>query len=72
MMYEVQEYCLAGGWTNNWQNSQDGGLTYFYKKEDAEIALDWFLEDIAKEVAEGNMEDVPDRDSFRIVEVTNE
>jgi len=67
--YEVQEFNLCGGWANNWCNSQDGGLTYFYSKKDAELALDWFLKDCLEEVEAGNMEDCPDREDFRIVKV---
>jgi hypothetical protein len=68
MRYEVQEYCLAGGWTNTW--SDDNGATTFDTQEQAQAELDWFLHDMAIEVEEGNMADVPDRDNFRIVEVT--
>jgi hypothetical protein len=67
--YEVQEYTLFDGWVNNWQNSQDGGLTYFNSIKDAQKALDWFIEDCEQEVREGNMQDAPSREDFRIVEV---
>jgi hypothetical protein len=71
--FEVQEYCLCGGWTNTWTHTQDGSdePVYFNSAEDAQTELDWFLHDMAIEVEEGNMADVPDRDYFRIVEVSD-
>lgn len=65
--FEVQEYTLCDGWVNTW--SDDNGATTFDSREQAEIELEWFLQDIAMEVAEGNMADMVDRDTFRIVEV---
>lgn len=67
MRYEVQEFNLCGGWTNNW--SDDDGASMFESKEQAEAELDWFLQEMLEAVEEGNMEDVPDREDFRIVAV---
>jgi hypothetical protein len=67
MKYEVQEFCLCGGWTNTW--SDEDGASTFQTKEQAESELDWFLQEMQEAVEEGNMEDVPDREDFRIVEV---
>ena len=65
--FEVQEYCLCGGWTNTW--SDEDGATQFETKESAEAELDYFLQEMQEEFEEGNMPDVPDREDFRIVEV---
>ena len=67
--YEVQEYCLCGGWTNTW--SDDGQPTRFDSIESAQAALDAFLEDTQHEVDAGNLEDYTDREDFRIVEVSS-
>ena len=66
--YEVQEYCLCGGWTNTW--SDDDGPTRFDSDESAWAELDWFFKEMEEEVKAGNIEDFPDKDDFRIVEVT--
>jgi hypothetical protein len=68
MKYEVQEFCLCGGWTNTW-SSEDGTPSTFASKKDAEAELDWFLTECQEAVEDGNMEDAPDREEFRIVEV---
>jgi hypothetical protein len=65
--FEVQEFNLCGGWINNW--SDDDGASTFETKEQAEAELDWFLQEMLEAVEDGNMEDVPDREDFRIVEV---
>ncbi len=69
--YEVQEYCLCGGWTNTWRHTQDDSdePVYFNSREGAQLELDNFIQDLTKEVEAGNMTDVPDLDSFRIVEI---
>lgn len=66
-MFEVQEFCLCGGWTNTW--SDDGEPTRFESKESAQLELDEFLKEMAEEVKAGNLDDCSDRDDFRIVEV---
>ena len=68
--YEVQEFCLCGGWTNTW-TFENGKPSYFLTHKDAVIALDWFLDDCEEEVEAGNMEDCPDKEDFRIVEIKN-
>ena len=67
MSYEVQEFCLFGGWTNTW--SVDDEPSLFETEEEAEIALDDFFEDCRYALLEGYMPDIPDREDFRIVEV---
>jgi hypothetical protein len=73
-LYEVQEFCLCGGWTNTWRHTQDGSdePTQFTSREGAEAELDWFLKDCLEEVEAGNMEDCPDREDFRIVRIDGE
>ena len=68
--FEVQEYTLCDGWVNTW--SDDKGATTFNSKAEAQDELDWFLADMIWEHAEGNIADVPDKDTFRIVEVSDE
>lgn len=67
MKYEVQEYCLFGGWTNTW--SDDDGPTTFDTEDEARAELKEFLGDMQEAVDGGDMEDCPDRESFRVVEV---
>jgi len=67
MAYEVQEFCLCGGWTNTW--SVEDEPTIFDTKEEAEIALMDFFEDCDYAFKEEFMPDVPDREDFRIVEI---
>lgn len=70
--FEVQEYTLCDGWVNTWTYEQEDGTTYpsiFNSREDAERELAWFLAECENEVYSGNMADVPDEDTFRIVEV---
>jgi hypothetical protein len=66
--YEVQEYCLCGGWTNTWRDEDKPSV--FDSRESAQAELDWFFKEMEEEVAAGNLEDCSDRDDFRIVEVT--
>mgnify|MGYP003343297807 FL=1 len=75
MAYEVQENCLFGGWTNTWSYEDWAGKTIpttYDTREDAEAELDYFFEQMKTEVEAGNMEDIPDREDFRIVEVKDE
>ena len=70
-LYEVQEWTLCDGWVNVWTHEQDGSHapTYFTSEKAAQDELDWFFQEMEEEVNAGNMEDVPERDSFRIVAV---
>ena len=72
--WEVQEYCLCGGWTNTWRHTQDGSdePVYFTSREGAQMELDEFFADMQEEFEAGTMQDVPDREEFRIVEVEDE
>ena len=65
--WEVQEWMLSG-WENTWSD-EDGNPTVFDSESDAHHELAWFLKDCEEEMQEGNMEDVPDPDSFRVVKV---
>lgn len=72
--WEVQEWCLCGGWTNTWTYEEDGEYhpTKFTSAEEAQESLDEFLAEMQEEFDDGNMPDVPDREDFRVVEVENE
>jgi len=69
--FEVQQYCIFGGWTNTWTHSEDGSMApvYFDSVTDAQQELDWYLHDMSIAVEEGDVVDIPDPDDFRIVEV---
>lgn len=71
-LYEVQEFCLCGGWTNTWTFEDDEGEAQpstFDSYEDARAELDYFIKDCEEEFEAGNVVDIPDREEFRIVEV---
>lgn len=73
--FEVQENCLFGGWTNTWTTYDDEGNevpSTFDKRSDAEDELEDMLNDCRQAVEMGNMEDIPSRNDFRIVEVNDE
>ncbi len=74
MVYEIQEFCLFGGWTNTWSHEKNGKTipTTYNTEEDAEAELKYFFKQMRKAVKEGEMEDVPDTEDFRVVEVGND
>jgi len=70
--YEIQEWCLCGGWTNTWSWEDDDGTsipTIYDTKQDAEDDLDDFFYQMREDFRRGNIADVPDPETFRIVEV---
>jgi|LakMenE01Jun11ns_1017448.scaffolds.fasta_scaffold9919064_2 hypothetical protein len=72
MAYEIQEWCLCGGWTNTWSWEDDKGNsipTTYQTKDEAEADLDDFFADCIYAMDIGNTEDIPDREEFRIVEI---
>jgi len=74
MCYEVQEFCLFGGWTNTWSYENVDGETLpsiFETKEEAESELNYFFDQMTEEFNNGNMEDIPDREDFRIVKIND-
>jgi hypothetical protein len=71
MHYEIQEFCLFGGWTNTWSDGDDNPSLYA-TEEEAESDLEYFFKQCQDSVDSGEMEDVPDREDFRIVEVKDE
>lgn len=68
--YEVQEYCICGGWVNHWTINDEPH--YFDSEAQAQTELDEYLNDMQEEVKAGNMIDAPDREEFRIVEVAGD
>jgi hypothetical protein len=68
MAYEVQEFCLCGGWTNTWSDGDDNPSVYA-TLEEAEGELEYFFKQCHDAVVDGNMEDEPDPEDFRIVEI---
>jgi hypothetical protein len=74
MAYEVQEFCLCGGWTNTWSYEDDSGETIpitFDTKKDAEAELGYFFEQMKEAFDDGHMPDIPDREDFRIVKIND-
>jgi hypothetical protein len=69
--YEVQEHTLCG-WENTWTTYDDDDNevpSTFSSYDEAEDELRLFFTDCHDAVIEGHMEDVPDREDFRIVKV---
>lgn len=69
--WEVQEYCLCGGWTNTWSYEEDGQRhsTRFASAEEAQAELDEYIKEMQEEYEHGFLHDAMERDNFRIVEV---
>lgn len=68
--FEVQEYCIFGGWKNTW--SDDGQPSRFDSLAEAEEELHAHLVDCQEAYKAREMLDYVDEDSFRIVEVPDE
>jgi len=71
MRYEIQHYTLCDGWINTWTIEQDGDYEpeYFDSREDAEMALQDFLNDEHEAYQQGWIESRYGADEFRIVEI---
>ena len=71
-IYEVQEYTLCDGWINTWTTYDDDGNevpSQFTSEQGAKEELEDFFYQCREAVEDGNMEDVPDREDFRVVKV---
>lgn len=58
MQYEVQHYTILYGWVNTWAYAEADGVMHpetFATAEEAQAALDEFLDDIFEEAAAGQM-----------------
>lgn len=72
MRYEIQHYTLCDGWINTWTVEQDNGDSepeYFDSLEDAEMALQDFLNDEHEAYQQGWIESKYGSNEFRIVEI---
>lgn len=67
--FEVQTD-MMGDWENCW--TIDGQPQYFDSEAEAVMAIDKHIADCEAAVTEGNMQDAPTREEFRVMEVTNE
>jgi hypothetical protein len=64
MKYEIQTQFIYG-WENVWEC--DGKLEYFNTIEDAQASLNDFLDEMAQAHFNGEIEDMYDRNDYRIV-----
>ena len=64
--YEIQTQFIYG-WENCWEC--DGQLEYFDSFENALLALDDFLDEMAQANFNGDIEDLYDRNDYRIVKL---
>jgi len=67
MKYEIQTQFIYG-WENCWEC--DGKTEYFDTYENAKLALNDFLDEMAQAHFNGEIEDQYDPSDYRIVEVT--
>ncbi len=72
--YEIQTFCLCGGWQNTWQVTEANGQTKpetFNTHAEAMSALQEFLQDIDDEIASGNREadEGYSLEEFRIIKI---
>jgi hypothetical protein len=73
--YEVQHYTLCDGWINTWtiydENNNEVADVYD-TYEDAQKALDYFLDQEHKAYKRKEIDSMYEADEFRIEEVLNE
>lgn len=72
MSYEVQQYTLCEGWVNTWTVTDENDRTQpetFATREEAQAALDEFLDEIREEIETGwrPADNGYDRSEFRVV-----
>ena len=70
MTFEVQTLTACDGWANCWHD--DGELLIFDTREDAQAALDEFLDDLDEAIALGNIEPGYTADHYRVAPVHDE
>ena len=71
--FEIQHYTLCDGWVNTWTDYDAEGNEkpcVFDSIDDAVLALDWFLAEEEDAYKKGYVEDVYEREEFRVMEVT--
>lgn len=69
MTYEVQHNTPAGGWANTWLYHEGDGIfraETFATAEEAEAALDEYLQDLEAEFRAGHTSRRYGRDEFRV------
>ena len=69
--YEVQHYTLCGGWVNCWTDGETNAPSVFNSYQEAKDELDDFFEQEYEAYFNGWIEDMYDRDEYRIVEVNH-
>lgn len=67
MRYEVQTRFWLNDWENCW--TEDEKPWYFNTAEEAQAAIDEFIEDVKQAVADGDMEEEYDPEDYRVMEV---
>jgi len=72
MRYEIQTNTLCDGWVNTWTEEKQNGESVpetFATTQDAQEALEEFLESVKEAVEYGDMEEEYDIADYRIVPV---
>lgn len=70
--FEVQHYTLCDGWVNTWLMTDSDGnesIEVFNTYQEANDALDEFLEDTMDSFKAGDLSEPYFRDQFRVVKV---
>lgn len=66
------KYAIETRFINEWENvwHRDGEIEFFSTYQDAKDSLNDFLDEMAQEHFNGNIEDTYDIEDYRIVEAT--
>jgi len=70
--WEIQTLMLFGGWVNCWTTIDENGnetVEMFNSYVEAKLALEEYFQECDESVQEGYMDDMVDKDEYRIMEV---
>ena len=71
MPYEIQQYAIGRGWSNQWFYDEGDGVIRaetFPTRDDAQAALDEFFTDVAEDIEAGHCPSCSS-DEFRVRQV---
>lgn len=68
--FEVQTRFMSGEWENVWHENEKP--LFFDSREEAQTAIDEFVQSCKEECAAGNLDDAMTKEDFRIREVNYE